>query len=156
LGLRLEDVEEMGLEAETVSVKSRETRRATLERHGATEEEIEFLAPEDEDEECRRVELNAMTSPQLVAFVERKLDEYAVAKVVPEDDVIKAHARRLIERTLTEKAIEEMASTIQCRAKKVKLPADLADRIGEVLAERPALSWDQATAEILDEIIGRE
>ena len=156
LGLRLEDIEEMGLEAETVSVKSRETRRGTLERHGATEEEIEFLAPEDEDEECRRVELNAMTSPQLVAFVERKLDEYAVAKVVPEDDVIKAHARRLIERTLTEKAIEEMARKIQRKAKKVKLPTDLADRIGEVLAERPALSWDQATAEILDEIIGRE
>jgi hypothetical protein len=62
LGLRLEDIEEMGLEAETVEVKSREARRETLERHGATDEEIEFLAPEDEDEDCRRVELNAMTS----------------------------------------------------------------------------------------------
>ena len=62
LGLRLTDIEEMGLQAETVEVKSREARRETLERHGATDEEIEFLAPEDEDEDCRRVELNAMTS----------------------------------------------------------------------------------------------
>jgi DNA topoisomerase VI subunit A len=48
LGLRLTDIEEMGLQAETVEVKSREARRETLERHGATDEEIEFLAPEDE------------------------------------------------------------------------------------------------------------
>jgi hypothetical protein len=38
----------MGLEIETVEVKSLEARRETLERHGATDEEIEFLAPEDE------------------------------------------------------------------------------------------------------------
>jgi hypothetical protein len=154
VGLRLEDVEGMGLEAETVEVKNRDARRDKLEEHGATDEEIEFLVPSDEDEECRRVELNAMTSPQLVEFVERKLNEYGVAKILPEDDVIEGQARRLIERRLTKKAIEEMASDIQREAKKVKLPADLADRIGEVLAERPALSWDQAASEILDEIIG--
>jgi hypothetical protein len=70
IGLHLEDVERLALESETVKVDNRGKRRDTLERHGATEDEIEFLAPEDEDEDCRRVELNAMTSRQLVDFVE--------------------------------------------------------------------------------------
>ena len=154
LGLRLEDVEAMGLEAETVKVENRQARRARLREHGATKEEIEFLVPSDEDEDCRRVELNAMTSPQLVEFVERKLDQYMVAKVVPEDDVIQAHARRLIERTLTGMAIAKMAADIADMAKEIELPADLADRIGGILADHPEMSWDQAAAQILAELIG--
>lgn len=154
LGLRLEDVDEMGLEAEIVEVRNRKARQETLAEHGATDEEIEFLAPSDEDEDCRRVELNVMTSPQLVEFVERKLNEYGVAKVVPDDDVIQAHARRLLERALTEKAIAEIAPDIAQKAKRLELPADLADRIEGILVDRPALSWDRATAEILDEMVG--
>jgi hypothetical protein len=65
-----------------------------------------------------------------------------------------AHARRLIERTLTKKAIDEMAASIEKKAKEIELPADLADRIKQTLAERSALSWDQATSAILDEILG--
>jgi DNA topoisomerase VI subunit A len=42
IGLRLEDIEAMGLEAETVEVDNREARRAKLEEHGATDDEIEF------------------------------------------------------------------------------------------------------------------
>jgi hypothetical protein len=43
LGLRLSDVEELGLESEPYEVKDWEARVETLRRHGATEEEIEFL-----------------------------------------------------------------------------------------------------------------
>ena len=107
----------MRLEAETVEVKNRAARRQTLFEHGATIEEIMFLAPSFESDECQRVELNAMTSPQLVEFVERKLIEHGIAKVVPADEVIAAHARRLIERTLTKKAIDEMATEIEKLAK---------------------------------------
>jgi hypothetical protein len=153
LGLRLEDVEAMGLESETVEVKNRESRREKLWEHGATDEEIALLVPADDNMECRRVELNAMTSPQLVEFVEGKLNEYGVTKVVPQDDVIEAHARRLLEQTLTQKAIEQMASKIQRKAKKIELPTDLVDQICNLLDEHPALSWDQATSTILDEII---
>ena len=95
-----------------------------------------------------------MTSPQLVEFVERKLGEHGVAKVVPEDDVIEKHARRLLKHTLTKKAIEGMAAEIEKMAKEIELPADLADQIVDTLTQRPALSWDQAASEILDEILG--
>jgi hypothetical protein len=147
IGLRLEDVEELGLEAETVQVDSREARRAKLEEHGATDDEIEFLVPADRDEECRRVELNAMTSRQLVDFVEQKLVEHGVDKVMPENGAIDEHARRLIERTLTEKAIAEMAPDIARRATSAELPKDLDHQIAAILVGHPELSWDQALAQ---------
>jgi hypothetical protein len=63
ISLRPEHVGAMSLEAEVVEVK----RRETLERYGATDAEIEFLAPNYGD--CQRVGLNAMTSRQIVDFV---------------------------------------------------------------------------------------
>jgi hypothetical protein len=39
-------------------------------------------------------------------------------------------------------------------AKEIELPADLADRIGGILADHPEMSWDQAAAQILAELIG--
>ena len=49
--------------------------RARLRINGATEAEIEFLL-RGEGKTGQRVELNAMTSDQFVAFVERKLTEH--------------------------------------------------------------------------------
>ena len=65
LGLRLDDVEELGIEdlSEDVFDKgSEDARAANLLLNGATEEEVAFLL-------TRRVELNALASDQLVAFV---------------------------------------------------------------------------------------
>ena len=67
--------------------------------------------------------------------------------------MIDEHARRLLERTLTKKVIDEMEAEITKMAKEIELPADLTDRIKQTLNERPALSWDQATSEILDRIL---
>jgi hypothetical protein len=118
IGLRLEDVLALGLEAEKVEVENPAARRKKLRQHGATPDEIAFLAESDDDGMCQRVELNAMTSPQLVASVERKLTEHGVAKVVPADEVIDEHARRLLERTLTKKVIDEMEAEITKMARR--------------------------------------
>ena len=78
LGLRLTDVEELGLEAESVNIREDESAVANrLRINGATPEEIAFLLGGE------RVELNAMPSDQFIAFVERKLTANGVAKVVP-------------------------------------------------------------------------
>jgi hypothetical protein len=59
-----------------------------LRENGATEAEITFMFGDfDALRSTRRVELNAMTSPQFIAFVERKLRENGVAKIVPEQDL---------------------------------------------------------------------
>ena len=149
LGLRLEDVEAVGLEAEAVKVDNAATRRWTLEQHGATEDEIEFLAEPDDDGMCRRVELNAMTSRQLVDFVEEKLEEHGVEKVVPANGALTQHARRLLEQASTRKALEDVAAEIAQRAAEVDLPEDLQDRVQALLAEQPELAWDHALARVV-------
>ncbi len=84
IGLRLVDVETMGLQSEPVEVKDWSKRRGTLARHGATNDEITFIRD-------RRAELNAMTSRQFIDFIEAKLTMHGVAKVVPDAGIIEAH-----------------------------------------------------------------
>jgi hypothetical protein len=74
-------------------VDNLEARRDKLEEHGATAAEIAFLAEQDEDGMCRRVELNVMTSPQLLEFIEGKLDEHGVDKVIPTGIPCSPHRR---------------------------------------------------------------
>src|SRR5215212_679218 len=69
LGLRLNDTD--GLESEEVHIPSPQKTRETLRKHGATDEEVKFLLH-------RRVELNAFTSRDLIAWIERKLDQHGV------------------------------------------------------------------------------
>jgi len=143
IGLRLDDVEEMGLESEPVDVSGNWwKRKQTLQRHGATPAEIAFL-------EESRVELNAMTSRQLLDFVEEKLNEHGVEKLIPEDARLEQHARRLIEQRLAVAAIAPLKAEITEQAAATKLPADLRQRLAEVLTEEPQLPWDAALADVL-------
>jgi DNA topoisomerase VI subunit A len=101
IGLRLDDVERMSLASEPVVVKGAWRERAdTLRRHGGTEKEIEFLRDQ-------RVELNAMTSPQIIDFIEAKFREHGVAKLIPDAGAIEEHARHLIKLKLTERLIAD-------------------------------------------------
>ena len=128
---------------------NREARRETLERHGATDDEIEFLAPEDENKECRRVELNAMTSRDLVDFVEMSLRINGVEKVIPDAEVLVSHARHRLETKLSDALLAEHAEAIAAAAAVTELPSDLADKVAKVLKEEPELSWDQALARLI-------
>jgi hypothetical protein len=150
IGLRLADVEAMGLDSEPVAVKKdREAVRETLERHGATDEEIRFLVPKDENEPCRRVELNAMTSRQLVDFVEAAFSRHEVGKVIPDDEVIHEHARHLLESRLSAELLAQHADDIATQAAKVRLPVDLFERLVDLVSEEPELSWDEALTRLV-------
>ena len=78
LGLRLDDVDRMGLEFERAPLGDVDLAavRERLRINGATEREIGVLV--DKQIRC---ELNAMTSDQFIAFVEEKLDEAGVATI---------------------------------------------------------------------------
>jgi hypothetical protein len=82
-GLRLGDI--AGLEREpAAAIKTKPAvLRAQLAENGATDAEIDILLDE-------RVELNAMASDALVAMIERKLREYGLKKVIPDDDELLA------------------------------------------------------------------
>jgi hypothetical protein len=143
IGLRLADIG--GLQSEPIPYVSDQEwrqRAGTLRRHGASEEEINFLRN-------RRVELNAMTSRQLVDFIEQKFAAHGVKKVLPEDDVIKLQARRVLERQLTEQEIAKIRHKIAEQVRSAKLPRNLSKRVAAMLAERPELPWDLAVARII-------
>jgi hypothetical protein len=153
LGLSLVDVEEMGLEAEYQHHPK--GRRSALEdnlrTNGASEAEIGFMMRDfDRLRSTRRVELNAMTSPQFVAFVERKLRENGITKVVPDDDVLKEMYTAIGKGRRIEKAIAALNDEID--ANDCKPPKDLEQRVRKVLENHPAMRWDAAVAEIAKRI----
>src|SRR5262249_42202162 len=134
LGLRLADVEAMGLQSEPVKIEGdREKRRETLRRHGANWKEIDFLLG-DGEESPRRVELNAMTSRKFVDFIERKLTEHGVKKAIPEPGIIEQHARRLIEQQLAAKTFAEIRDWLAAQAEAYELPDDLERSVRQLLA----------------------
>src|SRR5262249_38609794 len=88
LGLPLTDVGEWELQSEPVEYRSKKDPRENLRRCGATEEECAFLVQKGGPGAWvgERVELNALTSPQWVEMVERKLTAAGVKKVIPETE----------------------------------------------------------------------
>jgi DNA topoisomerase VI subunit B len=91
LGFRLEDIE--GLEREPVVYSGRPHKKNPKEsiiRSGATPEEADILVQGGRPNRWtgERVELNAMTSRQLVDFIEAKLTAHGVEKVVPDNDTL--------------------------------------------------------------------
>jgi len=144
LGLRLADVQDMALQSEPAAAtkSSPATIRDRLLRSGATPEEAEYLLHE-------RVELNAMTSEQFVAFIERKLEEHGIEKVIPDRETLDK-TYRLFERG---RRLEEEFKRVEenLAATEVPVPDDIEQRVAEILEERPALRWDAAVQEILED-----
>jgi DNA topoisomerase VI subunit B len=139
LGLRLVDVVALGLESEPVAIDADEWQKRvlTLRRHGATEEEIDFLR-------TRRVELNAMSSPDFVAFIERNLAEHGVTKLVPDNAVLEQQWRRLKAERAAGKAFEDIRKQCEAEAEAAAVPDDLAQQVRERLEKSPSLAWDDA------------
>jgi hypothetical protein len=138
IGFRWDDIQ--GIDPEPYEVEDWDKRVQTLRRHGATEQEIAFL-------QTRRVELNAMTAPEFVAFLEAKLVIHA-QKVVPAKAVIEEHARRIWEQQEAEARCKTILETIHAEAANVTLPGDLVGQVIKRLKEEPALCWDLAVAAI--------
>jgi uncharacterized membrane protein YheB (UPF0754 family) len=117
--------------------------------NGATEQEIQFLL-------TRRVELNALTSRQLVDMIEEKLTAHDVKKVIPDDDVLAETYRKMaiskklediIEKTILEDIIEK---TIKDTAEdKIEIPADLREQIDKHSQKHQHMRWDEAMDDIV-------
>ena len=149
LGLRLFDI--ASLPDEEVSIgKNYAAIVARLKTNGATEEEIAYLlcGPLHAGiiDSGRRVELNALTSDQFVAFVERKLNAAGARKVVPDGETMTAaftaFKRDVIARPVIERWLERHA---RCA---VVVPADLEVRVRAYLAKHPAQPWESAVRSI--------
>jgi hypothetical protein len=147
LGLSLADVTAMALESEYQHHPkgNKATLMANLRENGASDEEINFMFRDfDRLRSTRRVELNAMSSPQFVAFIERKLREVGVAKIVPDQDLL---AKVFTSMERGRRLAEAVADLDEIDMKNFKAPKDLQRRVRKLLKEQPALRWDAAVAE---------
>lgn len=139
IGVRLEDVETYGLVSETCK---------PFDGHnlpGATPEEVEFLRG------GQRVELNAFSSPDLIAHIEAKLEEHGVEKVIPDEDVLAGAFRRALRAHKLNEEIRRLAATFDCEQDAVTVPDDIKDQVASMLSDRPEMPWDEAVAEIAEE-----
>ena len=81
LGLFVKDALEMGLEPEELSSEAKLSQALSDSKH-LTKQDKEFLT-------YNRIELNAMSTSQLIPWFERKLAELGlVKKLIPPDDVL--------------------------------------------------------------------
>ena len=145
LGMRLADIG--GLPAEAANYAG--TRRAAelnLRENGATEEEIAFLLD-------RRVELNAFASDELVAWVEKKLIEHGVKKVIPDDATLADAYERASEYAAVQKAIDETVKKLRKTMTAATVPDDLHAAVEKKLKAKPTLAWDEAVTEIVEETV---
>ena len=96
---------------------------------------------------ARRIELNALTSRQLVDLVERRLTEHGVEKIVPDGealaDAFRAYTRAPAIKEAIKKAIEELPDDA------VEIPADLDEQVAAYLEEHPEAPWEEAVAAIV-------
>lgn len=117
LGLKLDEALEMGLQTEEFTRK-RELPASLLP--SLTQTERTYFGGVRVGRRSwvgRRVEINAMTSPQLVEYVERKLGEAgARGKVIPPDDEL----ARLDALSRQKEAAEEGLKTLRERRRKIR------------------------------------
>ncbi len=138
LGLRLEDVEDYGLESEQVRMKSDPAEN--LRENGATQDEIAFLA------DGRRVELNAFTSGDFVEWIESKLDNLGLTKLIPNDRVLRDNYHRMLTAELVRESFHELVRQSEADARSRSIPDDLRERVERRLLADRSLSWDDAVA----------
>ena len=150
LGLSLQDVQAKGLESEHQYLKGNKyALMDNLRKNGATEDDIAFMfADFDTNRSTRRVELNAMTSPQFIAFIERKLTEHGIKKIVPGDDLLGETYKALVASRRLEEIIAEAIKDAE-EEEDDDIPDDLADKVAAYLKKNPTVRWDAAIASIL-------
>jgi len=141
LGLRLDDVNALGLEPEDAFDRGSDwSKKQNLRKNGATDEEIEFLLHQ-------RVELNALASDEMVKWIESKLDEHGVSKVIPDDDTLADAFKNWREQAVIQEQLERLLDELKAD-EDVEVPADLRDQISERLRASPARSWVHIVREI--------
>ena len=139
LGLRLDDIADLGREPAAASRTSDNILRDQLAENGATDAEIAILLRE-------RVELNAMASDDLIEMIERKLREYGLQKVIPDDDLL-GEAYQEFHRS---KELREQFAEMESEFKESKIGVTRTKQV-RAAPRRPDLRWDDAIRSCLTE-----
>ncbi len=141
LGLRMADID--GLETEDVYTQSPRKARLNMRENGATTEEIDFLLDQ-------RVELNAFASDDLVEWIEGKLKEHGVSKVIPDEACLADAYRRALERAFVQQKIDAALKEAGDLGK-VEIPDNLEAEVKDRLSKDTAATWDSIVRDIAEQ-----
>jgi Topoisomerase 6 subunit A/Spo11, Toprim domain len=144
LGLRLDDIEGLEQEPAAATRTSEDILRGQLAENGATDAEIDILVNE-------RVELNAMPSDDLIEMIERKLKDYGLEKVVPDDDLLADTYRAFHHSQQLREKFEEIEEEFEEEDTEIEVPQNLKEQVRRVLDKHGDLRWDDAVQIVLDE-----
>ena len=145
LGLRLDDIADLEREPAAASRTTVNILRDQLAENGATDGEIAILLRE-------RVELNAMASGDFIEMIERKLKDYGLQKVIPDDNLLGEVYEEFHRSNELREKFEEMASEFE--ESQIKVPKNLKKRVRAILKENPDLRWDDAIQVVLGTQLG--
>ncbi|HUV67025.1 MAG TPA: hypothetical protein VMW24_24270 [Sedimentisphaerales bacterium] len=150
LGLHLKDIKTYDLVSEQC-VFGKTDPGPNLRENGATEDEIEFLCNRADSYRYygKRVELNAFSSGDFVEWIEGKLKEQAIKKVIPDSETLDTAYRRAALVKKLEDQIEEFIEESKKEIDDMKLDGKLITRmVQKMLKRRPDMSWDKAIMDI--------
>jgi hypothetical protein len=139
LGLNLEDVDD--LDPEDFDSKISDER---LEQAGVDQDTIDFL-------DGQRVELNALTSRQLVDFVEGKLKQHGIGKVIPDDDTLAEAYEMFVKSDRLAKAFKEMQDGLEDEDEDpIEAPENLRAQVIKKMKEHQDIPWHRAIELCID------
>jgi hypothetical protein len=109
----------------------------------------------------RRVELNAMTTPQFIAWLDDKMAAFGNGKLVPPAPILteglsgvledRLH-RQITEQILREARIDEKVAAALQRIN-LPMPENLRGAIGGALLDQPEASWRTAIERVADQLL---
>jgi hypothetical protein len=139
LGLNYQDIN--GLPSETSNSNISDER---LAQAGLDQAAIDFLR-------SQRVELNAMTSRQLVDFVEDKLKRHRIHKVIPDAETLAKTYEMFAASDRLAKAFEELKEKLEDQSEAPSIaPKDLEAQIRKQFKKQPDITWHRAVQLVLD------
>lgn len=137
LGLQHGDIGGLSPEPNNSNISSERLSEAGLS--GAA---INFLSNQ-------RVELNAMTSPQLVEFVERKLQQHGIKKVIPDDATLKETYEAFVKSDRLSEAFDKMKEDFD-DDDPIEAPKNLGAQVKKKMKEQPDITWHRAIELVID------
>jgi hypothetical protein len=91
-----------------------------------------------------------MTSRQLVDFVEAKLKQHGIGKVIPTSDALAKTYQMFVASDRLCEAFEEARDAIEYQLESVTVPDDLEAQVQTKLRECPHIPWHRAVRLIID------
>ena len=139
LGLHYEDISGLPSEPNNSNISDERLGQA-----GLGQAAINFLRNQ-------RVELNAMTSRQLIDFVEDKLKQHGIQKVIPNAKTLASTYQMFAASDRLSEAFDELKEKVGDDSEApIKAPEDLEAKIKAKLKENPDITWHRAVRLLVD------